>query len=76
VKAGAGIAIMDSFALLDGLPPNLIARPIQPAVRVVARQLSARDRPQSLLANAFAKDVVAIIEGYVARGLLSKAGPA
>jgi DNA-binding transcriptional LysR family regulator len=73
VKAGAGIAIMDGFALLDGLPPNLIARPIQPAVRVVARQLSARDRPQSLLANAFAKDVVAIIEGYVARGVLSKA---
>jgi DNA-binding transcriptional LysR family regulator len=74
VKAGAGIAIMDSFALLDGLPPNLITRPIQPAVRVVARQLSARDRPQSLLASAFVKDVVAIIEGYVARGVLSKAG--
>jgi DNA-binding transcriptional LysR family regulator len=74
VKAGAGIAIMDGFALLDGLPPNLVARPIQPAVRVVARQLSARDRPQSLLANAFARDVVAIIKDYVASGVLSKAG--
>jgi DNA-binding transcriptional LysR family regulator len=74
VKAGAGIAIMDSFALLEGLPPNLVARPVQPSVRVVARQLSARHRPQSLLADAFAKDVAAIIAGHVAGGVLSDVG--
>jgi CheY-like chemotaxis protein len=32
VKAGAGIAIMDSFALLDGLPPNLILIEDEPQI--------------------------------------------
>jgi DNA-binding transcriptional LysR family regulator len=53
VRSGAGIAIMDGFALMGQTEPGLIMRPFRPALRTTCRLLWSRHHPQSRLAATF-----------------------
>jgi DNA-binding transcriptional LysR family regulator len=54
VRAGAGIALLDGFALLGGNSRgDLVLRPFKPAGPIVARALHPRHRPVTRLAREF-----------------------
>ena len=57
VRAGAGIALVDSLAERSGLFPDLAFVPLDPPIRIRAVMLSLRDQIPSLAAAAFAKAV-------------------
>jgi DNA-binding transcriptional LysR family regulator len=73
VQAGSGIAVVDGFALLGGMFSDLVARPLQPRVRIAGRLLIPRHRPMSRLAVAFAGEFEAVVAEHVRRGELSRA---
>jgi DNA-binding transcriptional LysR family regulator len=70
VQAGAGIAIMDSFTTLTGMPSGLVVRPFsQPRIR--GRLLHAVDRPSSRHAQAFTEKLVAVVQNEVTAGRIT-----
>jgi DNA-binding transcriptional LysR family regulator len=71
VQAGAGIAIVDGFALLGGMFSDLIKKPLQPRVQITGRMLKPRHRPTSRLANAFVSEFEGVVLDHIARGELS-----
>ncbi len=62
VQAGAGIAVMDGYTILEGLPAGLIARPFRPAGRIAGRLLLPVDRPSSRHAEAFMQVLAAVAQ--------------
>jgi DNA-binding transcriptional LysR family regulator len=54
-QAGAGIAVLDGFALMSAREQGLEVRPFQPAVTMQARLLQSRRRALSNQANAYAR---------------------
>lgn len=62
VQAGAGIAIVDDFVLMDGAWPNIQSRPLVPKTTTRVHLLTARVEPLSRVARAFVgylKDLLA-----------------
>jgi len=57
VRAGAGIALVDSLAQQSGLFTDLAFVPLEPAIRIRAVMLALRDQSPSLAATAFAQAV-------------------
>ena len=55
VRAGAGIALLDGFALTEGDSGDLIMLPIKPAIRIDARILHPRHRPVTRMAQEFSR---------------------
>jgi len=53
VRADAGVALMDGFALQGSRNRDLVLRPLKPAIESVARILQPRHRPASRLAQEF-----------------------
>jgi DNA-binding transcriptional LysR family regulator len=66
--AGAGIAVIDGFAMLGITPPGLVVRPFHPRMRITGRLLSDRNRPISRLATAFAATLQGVVAAKVAQG--------
>lgn len=55
VSEGAGIAVIDPFALASRSVAGLVALPLRPAIPVRAKIIRARERPPSPLGMAFAR---------------------
>ena len=53
VQAGAGIAIVDDFVLMDGAWPNIKSRPLVPKTTTRAHLLTPRVEPLSRIARSF-----------------------
>ena len=73
VEAGAGIAIVDEFTTLSGIPKHLVVRPLQPAGRIAARLLVAADRPLSRHADAFVQTLTSVVSDQIAAGRIRAA---
>jgi DNA-binding transcriptional LysR family regulator len=54
-QAGAGIALLDGFALMGARAQGMETRPFHPAVTMQARLLQSRRRPPSILAQHYAR---------------------
>jgi DNA-binding transcriptional LysR family regulator len=54
-QAGAGIALLDGFALMGARAQGMETRPFRPAVTMQARLLQSRRRPPSILAQHYAR---------------------
>jgi hypothetical protein len=59
--ATAGLAVMDGFTVLGGIPTDLVVRPFQPASPIAARLLVPQDRPSSRHAEAFVRALESVI---------------
>ena len=68
VQAGAGIAVMDGFTTLAGVPDGLTVRPFQPNTQITSRLLQSLDRPSSRHAEAFAQVLFSVVRAAVAAG--------
>lgn len=66
VAAGAGVALVDGYALLGHAFPDLIVRPFRPWVHIVARLLQPQHRPLSRIGTAFVSDLRQIVREHVA----------
>ena len=73
VAAGAGVAIVDGYALLGHAFTDLPVRPFRPRVRIIARLLQAQHRPLSRLAKSFALDLSRLLDVHIAAGALEEA---
>jgi DNA-binding transcriptional LysR family regulator len=73
VQAGAGIAVMDGFTILGGMPAGLVVRPFQPALRIAGRLLVPQDRPASRHAETFVRALETIVQDEVAAGRIGAA---
>lgn len=70
VRANAGIALLDGFAMLGSARDGLVFRPLKPKVDSVARILTARQRPTNRLGEEFATLLRAQADGLLDKGLL------
>lgn len=61
VNAGAGVALVDAFALIATQYPNIVVRPFRPRIAVRGRLLQARMRPLSRLGSVFVTDLETVI---------------
>jgi DNA-binding transcriptional LysR family regulator len=68
VQSGAGIAIVDGFATLAGMPIGLTVRSFQPASPIAGRLLVALDRPHSRHAKAFVQALESVVQDEVTAG--------
>ncbi len=75
VRAGAGVAVVNSFALSGGAEPGLAVLPFTPPVRIRAKLLSGRHRPLSRLSRLFVNVVETIVTEQIAAGWLHSAPP-
>lgn len=75
VQAGAGVAVVDGFALLGGMFSDLVAKPLRPRVRITGRLLRPRHRPMSRLALAFKTEFQNVVLEHVRRSELWAPGP-
>jgi DNA-binding transcriptional LysR family regulator len=73
VQAGAGIAVMDGFTLLGGIPAGLTVRPFKPAPRIAGRLLLSVDRPASRHAEAFVLALLSVVQDEIATGRIAEA---
>ncbi len=65
VRAQAGIAIMDGFALMGLSEPDFTVRPFRPALRTTCRLLWSRHHPLTRLAAAFVEALDLEIAGLI-----------
>jgi DNA-binding transcriptional LysR family regulator len=70
VRAGAGVAVLDSFALSDGVGPGVMTIPFAPSIPIQAKLLSGRHRPLSRLAQSFAEILQDVVADEIAAGRL------
>jgi DNA-binding transcriptional LysR family regulator len=56
-RSGRGLALVDPFLLLSDLFPDLVMRPLKPAVELRPRIVFPPDRPLSIVAREFAETV-------------------
>jgi DNA-binding transcriptional LysR family regulator len=68
VQSGAGIAVMDGFTILSGLPAGLTFRPFRPAALIAGRLLLSVDRPSSRHAEAFMRALASVVDDEAAAG--------
>lgn len=61
VRAAAGVALLDGFALLGASSDDLVFRPLRPAAPIVARILSPRHRPVTRLAQEFSSTLHTVV---------------
>ncbi len=61
VRAAAGVALLDDFALLGANSRDLVLRPLKPATQIVARILHPRHRPVTRLAQEFSGILHAVV---------------
>jgi DNA-binding transcriptional LysR family regulator len=73
VQSGAGIAVMDGFTLLGGIPDGLAVRPFEPAARIAGRLLRSVDRPASRHAEAFVLALLSVVQAEIAMGQIRDA---
>lgn len=67
VSRGLGVSIVDPFTAVEfAARGSLVVKPFRPQIPYVFRMLRPKNRPSSLLAEAFAKHVHDLIEGYIA----------
>lgn len=62
VHEGVGVALVDDFSLLENVYPEIVMRPFEPEIPIVAEVLHARSKSISRLATEFvaiARDVLA-----------------
>jgi DNA-binding transcriptional LysR family regulator len=68
VQAGAGIAIIDAFTTIAGVPAGLTVRPFRPTTHITGRLLHSLDRPSSRHAQAFTEVLFSVVQDEVAAG--------
>ncbi|MFL9897068.1 LysR family transcriptional regulator [Paraburkholderia fungorum] len=68
VQAGAGLAIMDAFTTIGGVPAGLTVRPFKPTTHISGRLLHSLDRPLSRHAEAFTEVLLSVVQHEVAAG--------
>lgn len=68
VQAGAGIAIMDAFSIVTGVPPGLTVKPFKPTTYITGRLLHPLDRPSSRHAQAFTDVLFSVVQDEVTAG--------
>lgn len=73
VRFGAGIAVMDGFTLLGGIPDGLTVRPFEPAPRIAGRLLLSVDRPASRHAEALVLALPSVVQDEIAAGRIGEA---
>jgi DNA-binding transcriptional LysR family regulator len=73
VQSGAGVAVMDGFTLLGGIPDGLTVRPFEPAPRIAGRLLLSVDRPASRHAEAFVATLLGVVRDEIALGRIGEA---
>jgi DNA-binding transcriptional LysR family regulator len=73
VQSGAGVAVMDGFTLLGGIPDGLTTRPFEPAPRIAGRLLLSVDRPASRHAEAFVLALRSVVRDEIATGRIGDA---
>jgi DNA-binding transcriptional LysR family regulator len=64
VRAGVGVALLDGFSCLSAWGADLVARPLAPSTKSLARIVSAKDRPLSRLAAEF-NDLLRAVVGEI-----------
>jgi DNA-binding transcriptional LysR family regulator len=62
VRAGAGIAILDGFAMSGLAATGLVSIPFRPAMKVTCRLMWSRHHPLSRLAEAFLAEADGVIQ--------------
>lgn len=68
VQAGAGIAIVDDFVLMDGAWPNIQSRPLVPKTTTRVHLLTARVEPLSRIARTFVSHLEEVLAEPPGRG--------
>jgi DNA-binding transcriptional LysR family regulator len=68
VQAGAGVAIIDAFTTIGGIPSGLTVRPFRPTTHITGRLLLSLDRPASRHAQAFTDVLFSVVQDEVAAG--------
>ena len=60
VSSGLGVAIVDSFLMLEKAFPNVVYRPFHPSIELRVQIMTSGSRPLSPLAAAFCKELTMI----------------
>lgn len=63
VRSGVGLTIVDNFTAQATLTPGLAHRPIDPPLAFDVYAVYLENRPPSVLATAFLRDLAAVIDG-------------
>ncbi len=74
IRAGAGIAVMDGFALMAHADEELVVKPFHPNVRLKCRLLWSRHHPVTRLASSFVEELEPEILQFIAAGRLYPVG--
>jgi DNA-binding transcriptional LysR family regulator len=70
IRAGAGIAVMDGFALMAQADDDLVVKVFHPNLRLKCRLLWSRHHPVTRLASSFVDDLEAEISQFIEAGRL------
>lgn len=74
-RGGGGLALVDPFLLLSDMFPDLVMKPLRPAVELRPRLVFPPDRPLSIVAREFADTVKETVADLVATSpLLAPSG--
>lgn len=57
VRAGLGVALVDSFLLVGRSFPGVVSRPFEPAISIGVQLMTSRQSPPSPLAQAFRQEL-------------------
>lgn len=71
VAAGAGVAVVDGYAVINGAFPGLDVRPFLPRVEVTSRLLMPPAQESTRLARAFLRILDEIVAAAVQKGLVT-----
>jgi DNA-binding transcriptional LysR family regulator len=75
VMAGAGIAVVDGYAMMNRAYPQLVRRPFRPAVDMVSRLIMAPAQEPTRLTKAFVECLETVIAQACERGELTATAP-
>jgi DNA-binding transcriptional LysR family regulator len=62
VRAGAGVALLDTLGAMGAPGDDLVVRPFRPAIRVMGRLVLPRHQPLSILAREFIETLRGVVD--------------
>jgi DNA-binding transcriptional LysR family regulator len=70
IRAGAGISVMDGFALMDHVDRDLVIKPFDPSIILKCRLVWSRHHPVTRLAASFVENLEPEIAEFIHAGRL------
>ncbi len=66
VQAGVGLGVVDAFAVLSGIYPQLVIRPFRPLMETRPRVVFSKTRPVSMITRKFVAEMMAVMAELIA----------